>query len=121
MDAFPHENFSKNPLYSSIPYIMGHNSRGQRDASILWFTASETWVDIYNDQLVNFDSKKDGSYVDFVSESGRLEFFLIGSTSPKLVHQSLAKITGRPLLPPAFSLGYHYSKWDNEISAVKVE
>jgi alpha-glucosidase (family GH31 glycosyl hydrolase) len=25
-----------------------------------------------------------------------------------------------PILPPAFSLGYHYSKWDNEISASKV-
>jgi alpha 1,3-glucosidase len=55
-----------------------------------------------------------------VSESGKLELFLIAGADPRQVHSELSKITGMPLLPAAFSLGYHYSKWDNEISASKV-
>jgi len=38
-------------LYSSIPYVMGHNSNSRMDAGIVWHTGSETWVDIYNDQI----------------------------------------------------------------------
>ena len=55
-----------------------------------------------------------------MSESGKLELFLIAGADPRQVHNELSKITGMPLLPAAFSLGYHYSKWDNEISASKV-
>jgi alpha-glucosidase (family GH31 glycosyl hydrolase) len=51
VDKFPHENFKKDPLYSSIPYVMGHNSNQRMDAGIIWHTGSETWVDIYNDQM----------------------------------------------------------------------
>ena len=51
LDTFPRENFNKNPLYSSMPYLIGHNSNDRMDAGILWLTGSETWVDIYNDDI----------------------------------------------------------------------
>jgi len=56
LDTFPHENFNRNPLYSSIPYVMAHNSDSRMDAGVVWHTGSETWVDIYNDQIeINID------------------------------------------------------------------
>lgn len=77
--------------------------------------AAETWVDIYQDELMIEGERfiDEGSYVDFVAESGKLEFFLFGSSqSPKTVSHMLTNIIGYPTLPPLFSLGFHYSKWE---------
>ena len=47
LDVFPHETPSRDPLYSSIPYTMGQTREGSM--SIAWMTASESWVDIYDE------------------------------------------------------------------------
>lgn len=109
LDVFPRAKDPRQPLYSSLPYVTAH---GQGlDASVLWMSSSETWADIYRDGV-------DGSLVNFVSESGRLEFFLFGSIDgPKTVQRTLAKITGFMTLPPIFALGYHYSKWESLLSS----
>ena len=55
-----------------------------------------------------------------MSEGGILDFFLLGSAakdSPKKVQYMLSKVTGFMNLPPLFSLGYHFSKWDKNITA----
>jgi hypothetical protein len=31
--------------------VMAHNSDSRMDAGVVWHTGSETWVDIYNDQI----------------------------------------------------------------------
>ena len=104
LDVFPHKTYSRQPLYSSMPYLTAHGD--SIDVSVLWMTASETWVDLYNDT-------RNGSYANFVTESGKLEFFLFSSQEgPSKVQKTLVKITGFPTLPPIFSLGYHYSKWE---------
>ena len=43
-DLFPHAEFNKQGLYSSIPYLTAHTATS--DASVLWYNAAETWVDI---------------------------------------------------------------------------
>ena len=48
LDVFPHETPSRDPLYSSIPYAVGQTREGS-SLSILWMTASESWVDLYDD------------------------------------------------------------------------
>jgi len=58
-----------------------------------------------------------------------LEFFLIASVrnnssskyinGPKRISKLLATISGFSNLPPFFTLGYHYSKWE-ETSAQKI-
>ena len=58
-----------------------------------------------------------GTFTNFVSESGALEFLTFATTGPpKKLSRLLADITGYAPLPPIFSLGFHFSKWD-EISA----
>jgi len=52
----------------------------------------------------------------WVSESGKMEVFLFGSSlingGPKYISKVLADITGYAPLPPYYSLGFHYSKWE---------
>lgn len=92
-------------LYGSVPYLSGHGSLG--DSSVAWMNSGDTWVDI-------FDSNRDvnGSFVNFVSEAPTMEFFIFGSRlGPERIQKSLADITGYPYMPPAYSLGFHFSKW----------
>lgn len=69
--------------------------------------SGDTWVDIiesYRDQ--------NASFVNFVSEAPTMEFFVFGSRfGPIRVQKSLADVTGYPFMPPAYSLGFHFSKW----------
>lgn len=73
--------------------------------------SAETYVDILN--VPDHDDKRAAT---FLSESGLMEFFIIGSSlkngGPKRVMNKLATITGFAPLPPMWSLGYHYSKWE---------
>lgn len=83
VDKFPHPEWeSQQGLYSGIPYITGHSSEGRPDMSIAWMSASETHVDILDYSPPN---KRKGRLVNFITESGQLEFFMFGASSPKRV------------------------------------
>ncbi|CDW88355.1 alpha glucosidase ii [Stylonychia lemnae] len=110
------------PYRFSLPYITGHSK--DHDESIMLYNAAETWIDIL--ELDETDSSKN-KYINVITESGQLEFFLIGSASkdrihtpPKRVSNLLATIAGYPNLPPRFSIGFHYSKWEKETSAYRL-
>lgn len=84
-------------------------------------TSSESFADIYS--MNDPNTNQEGRYVDFVTEAGRMEFFLFGSASqdsPKKVQKTLANIVGYQNLPPIFSLGFHYSKWERITSAARM-
>ena len=72
--------------------------------------SAETFVDIFS---THEDKKRT---VTWLSESGVLELFIFGNSirnkGPKRVLQKLAIISGYPSMPPYFSLGFHYSKWE---------
>ena len=91
IDKFPHSEFDDGGLYSGIPYITAHGADGRSDASILWMSAAETHVDIID---YTPPGKPPGRLVNFITESGKLEFFLIGARTPKGIHKRLATITG---------------------------
>ena len=98
------------PLYSGIPYLTGHSPTV--DQSVMLITGAETWVDLADHPL-------GGKRANFILESGVLEFFIFASHNPKAQMKKLATITGFPRLPPWWSLGFHYSKWE-ETSAERV-
>ena len=50
--------------------------------------------------------------VTFLSEASVLEFFLLAGNTPRQVQKSLATVTGKAPLPPYYTLGFHYSKWE---------
>ena len=105
-DLDPHWPRNKTELYGSIPYVTGHST--EFDASMLWLNSADTWVDVL-DMTV---SDQEGTYVDFVSEGGMLEFMMFGSTlGPQRNQRYLADATGYLALPPIQTLGFHFSKW----------
>jgi alpha-glucosidase (family GH31 glycosyl hydrolase) len=70
--------------------------------------SADTWVDILPHEVDDMQ----GSYVNFVSEGGVLEFFVFASaTHPQRVQKALADITGYTYLPAINVLGFHFSKW----------
>ena len=61
----------------------------------MWYVASETWVDIFE-----YPEGREGRFVDFISESGVLDMFVMSSTrGPKHIMNKLASIAGYPALP----------------------
>jgi len=68
--------FENTNLYSGIPYLMGHSSDGTHDEAIAWISAAETYVDIYED-------RGEGRIVNFITEGGMMEFFMLGAATPK--------------------------------------
>ena len=104
-DLFPHSEHAMTNLYGSVPYITSHSHIG--DASIAWYNSGDTWVDIFDSTTA-----VNSSFVSFVSEAPSMEFFIFGSRlGPVRVQRSLAEISGYPYMPPAYSLGFHFSKW----------
>ena len=119
---------SRDSLYGSIPYLTGHAA--DHDSSVLWVNSAETWVDVYasevdvgrvNQEAVDPYDLKNVTYVNFISESGAVDFFVFGSsaeklkpktTPPKVILTKLSEISGFAPLPPINSLGFHFSKWD---------
>ena len=50
--------------------------------SIAWISGAETYVDIID---YSPPGKRKGSLVNFVSESGQMEFFMLAAKTPKRV------------------------------------
>ena len=72
-----------------------------------WMNSGDTWVDI-----IQSHSDTNTTFVNFVSEAPTMEFFVFGSRlGPHRTQKSLSEITGYPYMPPAYSLGFHFSKW----------
>lgn len=105
-DLDPHWPRNRTELYGSIPYVTGHAT--DFDSSVAWLNSADTWVEVLSKQVDGVD----GSYVDFTSEGGMLEFLMFGSTQhPGRVQKQLADATGYLALPPINTLGFQFSKW----------
>ena len=117
LDIFPHDTFAREGVYSSLPYLVSH--RANADSGLLWMTSAETFMDTYKNTV-----EGEGRLVDLASETGKMEFFLFGSAvpnmAPKRVAKTYSKIVGTQVLPPLFSLGFHYCKWEDETSAQRM-
>lgn len=84
-DLDPHWPRNQTELYGSIPYITGHST--DFDASVAWLNSADTWVEVLSKQIGDME----GTYVDFTSEGGMLEFLMFGSSQhPARVQKSLA-------------------------------
>ncbi|CDW82175.1 UNKNOWN [Stylonychia lemnae] len=119
LDIFPHDTYAREATYSSLPYVQGHSE--EFDANLIWMSTAESFVDIYD--LSDEMTFNEGRFVDFVTESGRLELYAFGSAtlnSPKRVQKIMAELTGYQFLPPIFSLGFNYCKWERATSAQRI-
>lgn len=101
-DMFKHEVGNRQALYASLPYVTSHNL-GHDHTGIIWMNAAETWVDIETERTPK---------AHFVSESGALDVFMLFGHNPKEVMTALSQVTGFAPLPPVYSLGFHFSKYE---------
>ncbi|MBS7287490.1 MAG: glycoside hydrolase family 31 protein [Candidatus Freyarchaeota archaeon] len=88
------------PLYGSVPFFMA--LREGRSYGIF----------LNNTHRSSFDMGKESShYYSFGAERGPLEYYFIYGPKPKEVLFYYTELTGKPFLPPLWSLGYHQCRW----------
>lgn len=77
------------------------------DSTVGIFNAvgSETWID------VSHRSEK-STETHWISESGILDLFLLPGPTPEDIFKQYTKLTGTPVLPAHWSLGYHQCRWN---------
>jgi hypothetical protein len=110
----PHYPNKRDTLYGQLPFVTGINSLSAQ--AFAWINSAHTWVFIEDQQKDDVE----GSAVNFVTESGALEFFMFASSATtekgklnraKRIQQKLRTISGPAYLPPVHTLGFHYSKY----------
>ena len=115
LDVFKYEPYTPVSLYGALPFVMAHGPR--RAAAAVWLNAADTYVDLWHGEadgeLADEDSVEGGGVgTAWLSEGGAIELLLLGGPSARVVLRQLALSTGRPPMPPLWSLGYHQSHWN---------
>jgi mannosyl-oligosaccharide alpha-1,3-glucosidase len=96
LGTFEYEIKERTGLYGSIPFVIS------KKAGIFWSNPSETWVDVSDTEA--------NKLTHWYSETGVLEFYLFISNYPIELVRTFTMLTGPPLFPPLFGLGYHQSR-----------
>jgi len=102
-DVFEYLASSPVSLYGSIPIMHAHST--DTTVGIFNAVASETWIDVSHVSEESTDTH-------WISESGILDLFLLPGPSPKDIFTQYSKLTGTPVIPPHWSLGYHQCRWN---------
>jgi alpha-glucosidase len=88
------------PLYQSIPFYIG--VRGSKAYG--WF--------LNNSWLTTFDlASSDAEKVEIMALQGDLDQYLIAGPQITEVIRRYTQLTGRPPMPPRWTLGYHQARW----------
>eukprot|EP00903_Cladosiphon_okamuranus_P006839 g6661.t2 len=104
LDVFEYELDSPAALYGSIPVMLGH--RKGATAGVFWFNPTETFVDVEQ------GATGEGKRARWISEGGALDLVLLPGPTAREVFRQYAEVTGKPELPPMFSLGFHQCRWN---------
>ncbi|XP_042194141.1 neutral alpha-glucosidase C isoform X1 [Callorhinchus milii] len=114
LDVFACELHSRMGLYGSVPLLLAHKPHSS--LGLLWLNASDTLIHIspqpQEGQQAGAQAVKPGTDARWMSESGVIDvYMLLGPTAGEVCAQ-YARLTGFPMLPPLFALGYHQSRWN---------
>eukprot|EP00878_Enallax_costatus_P018240 GHUV01019193.1.p1 GENE.GHUV01019193.1~~GHUV01019193.1.p1 ORF type:complete len:724 (+),score=171.12 GHUV01019193.1:190-2361(+) len=102
LDVFEYEHSSPFGLYGAIPVLLSHKQG--LTVGAFWLNAAEMYVDV--------ESVRDGQAVQWITESGILDLFIMTGPSPKDVTSQYAAVTGTTAMPQLFALGYHQCRWN---------
>lgn len=91
------------PCYYSIPFYFGFQSKYA--LGIFWDNPAKGLVDL---------GKTAPDKMSFEAESGELRFYFMAALMPDAILDRYTTLTGRPYLPPLWTLGYHQSRWGYE-------
>jgi len=90
----------QDPLYRNIPFYYGlHDGIGY---GLFFDNSFQTFFDF---------GHENPEVASFWAEGGEMSYYFIGGPELLTVAENFTLLTGRPELPPMWSLGYHQSKW----------
>jgi alpha-glucosidase len=99
-DAYLYQE-SSDPLYKSVPFFISVGAPGGSYGLYLDNTW-RSWFDF---------GKRDAGALEFGAAGGALDYYLVYGPSPREVIEGYTALTGRPPLPPLWSLGYQQSRY----------
>lgn len=102
-DVFEYLADSPVSLYGSIPLMHAHSA----DSTVAIFNAvgSDTWIDVSH-------ASHKSTETHWVSESGIMDVFILPGPTPADVFKQYSRLTGSPVMPAHWSLGYHQCRWN---------
>ncbi len=92
---------STDPLYKSIPFVMGADESGHAYGLFLDNTF-RNWFDFGQSERSNFD---------LGAEGGPVDYYVMAGPDPKAVEGQYAYLTGTPPLAAMWTLGFQQSHW----------
>ncbi|CCO30244.1 alpha 1,3-glucosidase [Rhizoctonia solani AG-1 IB] len=104
LDVFEYEASSTMPLYGSIPLLHAHNEHST--VGVFLAVGSETWID------VSRTPDAAGTRTHWIAESGIIDLFILPGPGTQEIFSQYARLTGNPVLPSLWSLGYHQCRWN---------
>ena len=103
---------SSDPLYKSIPFVLGVNETGQAFGLLL----DTTWRSAFD------FGKSDPLALAMSADGGGADYYVMAGPDPKTVVQSYAWLTGAAPLAPLWSLGFQQSRYsyatEHEVRAI---
>jgi alpha-glucosidase (family GH31 glycosyl hydrolase) len=113
LDVNHYELLETANLYGSVPllYAVDQSSRTRdgvhplQTVGFLWLNGSPISIE------TSVDMKTMQQTVNFRSVDGGVKLFLLPGPTPLDVLRQYYFLTGHPMLPPLFSLGYHQCRW----------
>jgi len=93
-------NRSMDSMYQALPVFMA--LRDGLAWGIFLDSSTLSWFDA---------GQQEADVLELGTLGPQLEYFLILGPTPAEFSERLTRLTGRPFLPPLWSLGYHQSRW----------
>ncbi|HUE54877.1 MAG TPA: glycoside hydrolase family 31 protein [Candidatus Udaeobacter sp.] len=91
---------STDPLYKTIPFFMG-----LRKGMAYGVFFDNTYRSVFD------FGKESPDLLSFGAEGGELNYYFIAGPEPKTIIEEYTAMTGRPPLPPLWTLGYQQSRY----------
>src|SRR5206468_8676346 len=89
------------PIYKSIPFFIGVS----KDGSAYGLFLDNSWRS-------SFDfGHKDAGAIEIGAPDGPVDYYIIAGPTVADVVRRYTDLTGKPLLPPQWALGYQQSRW----------
>ncbi|MES2656143.1 MAG: glycoside hydrolase family 31 protein [Bacteroidota bacterium] len=101
MDTYGFQKDS-DPLYKNIPFYMGVHNKGKIGYGIFYDNSFRTIFDF---------GKGNNDVLSFYARGGEMNYYFIYGPDLLKVVEQYSTLTGKPELPPMWSLGYHQCKW----------
>lgn len=102
-DVFEYLASSPVSLYGSIPLMHAHST--ESTVAVFHVVGSDTSIDVSH-------ASDKSTETHWISESGIMDTFLLPGPTVEDVFKQYANLTGSPVLPADWSLGYHQCRWN---------